>query len=274
MGAECCKNMFLEVALIKAMRFGLLAAIGLVVSSGGFAADRADCSIFEDAGSPTEVVIEDEGPRTSPPASSDPAYSVRLVYPGDYRTFPRSEGAEKAVLYQDGENFLMRLDGGALPRSMRHTLSGKPIKPSDLPPTFRFLLHDRYSLEKLLAIRVRIVTGQAWSFDMVPITTQATAMDGLVEITNKKISTYDNKSLFFSEAEGKVSDIIECRKPGPDISPQCEHSFDYRNLDVDVSYDAVLVGRWRDIKNMVLKFTSCAYAEDILVKTEGSKKWD
>ncbi|MBE1207411.1 hypothetical protein [Aminobacter carboxidus] len=260
--------------MIKAMRFGLFAVISLVVPNLGFAADSADCSIFEDAGSPIEVIIEDEGPRTSPPASSDPAYSVRLVYPGDYRTFPRSEGAGKAVLYQDGENFLMRLDGGPLPLSMRHTLSGKPIKPRDLPPTVRFLLHDRYSLEKLLAIRVRIVTGQVWSFEMVPITTQATAIDGLVEITNKKISTYDNKYLFFSESNGKVTDIIECRKPDPGISPQCEHSFDHRNLDVDVSYDAGLAGRWRDIKNMVLKFTSCAYAEDILEKKEGSTRWD
>lgn len=231
------------------------------------------CAAFQDAGPPTEVIIEDEGPRSSPPASFDPAVSVRLVYPQDYQAWPFSLEPGEKPRRQSGENFVMRMDGGPLPWSMRHTLAGEPIKPSDMPSSFRFLLHDRYSVEKVIAGSVRIMTGLPWSFDMAPIELRPSQIDGLFEILNRKTSTWERKRTYVAQSGTRFTDFFRCDTPMPGRFPQCQHLFDYRNIDVTASYGADNVVKWNEIKDIITSFISCIYIEEIPAKS-GELIWD
>lgn len=119
-----------------------------------------DCNILRQSGSLVDVIIKDEGPRSTPPASFDPAVHVRVTYPVDYLAHPN---ANRSGAEQSGENFVMKLDGTAYPWRERRT-----SEVDAAPDAFRFLLHDRYSVEKVIAIRIRTMVGLPWSFDIPP----------------------------------------------------------------------------------------------------------
>lgn len=268
-----CTNRLAGSILRRQRAADVLTAAALVVAGPAWAA-ASQCAMFQDAGQLVQIVVEDEGPRTSPPASFDPAVSVRLAYPNDYRSLPLTTAGQTMLRHQDGENFVMRMDGGPLPWLMRHTLAGKPIKPDDQPPSFRFLIHDRYSVEKLVPIRIRTVTGLPWSFDMIPFTLIPAETEGLFEVTDVKTPTYQNKRIFVTTMEAPFKDLLECNIPAHGMSPQCEHQFDYKAVDITASYSLQLFGRWKEIKSLIQTFLACAYAEEIPHKSGTNPVWD
>jgi hypothetical protein len=230
-----------------------------------------DCNVLRQSGSLVDVIIRDEGPRSTPPASFDPAVHVRITYPVDYLAQPNN--ADQSGAEQSGENFAMKLDGTAYPWRERLTSKDNLINGS-APDAFRFLLHDRYSVEKVIAVRIRTMVGLPWSFDIPPLELSPLAIDGLLEVKNQKKPRYADMRLFVTKITSHFSDAIECNMRDDLHSKQCLHYFAYRNIDVTASYSHTLLPNWQTIRSHINSFLDCTYVEEIPNKTEGGLIWD
>ncbi|MEQ1941993.1 hypothetical protein ABMA32_06165 [Mesorhizobium sp. VNQ89] len=264
----CCLACHLgEVAVV--LRGGLVVLPLVLFTATGAVADD-DCEDFSKSGLFSEAIITDEGPRDTPPASLDPAFDIRIVYPTAYLTRPESALDQ---LRRSAESFVITLDG--TPSPIEERVTKRPnLFGGDNPSAFRLSVHDRYNLDKVIAVMTRRILGLPWSFDMPPLSTSPYSTQGLLEITNEKDARWRDKLLLVSISEGVFKDYIECDASNLRPHPQCMHYFDYRNIDVTMSYSIRLIPEWYTIRDLANRLLSCIYRDEIPTRTDGKQTWD
>lgn len=167
----------------------------------------------------------------------------------------------------------MKLDGSPLPWSEIHTADGKPIRPQDLPGHINFLLYDRLKIDLVVTLTIRGVTKEGFNFDPPELDLRISEYEGLSEITNSERALFKDEQVFIN-TDGPISDEIVCDRAAPGTFPQCADRFDYRGVDVQLSYARPLLLKWRSLRALVTSFLGCTYKSETLKNPGGSWTWD